>query len=349
MLYKRNIIVIGASAGGFEAIKKLIAGLPANLDAAIFIVWHMSPDIRGILPQVLCRLNTIPAEAATDGEPIAFNRVYVAQPDHHLLLDGGIMRLTRGPKENRFRPAIDPLFRSAAYAFGSRVIGIVLSGSLDNGTAGLWTIKNRGGLAVVQDPDDAEVPSMPEHALAAVDVDHKVCIADMAALLIRLTAEEVAPIKTPNMEEEKKISLEVGIAALAEGDVKRVYNLGTLTPFACPECHGVLAAIRDGDLVRYRCHTGHAYSSDTLLASITETIEDTLWSAIRGVEESIMLLNTLGDHYAERNQPKLAATYFNKASEAQHRARLVRHAVEQHEHLTTESIAHEAERNAAAP
>jgi len=162
-LGKRNIIVIGASSGGFEAIRQLVAALPADLDAAIFIVWHMSPDVTGILPQVINRQKTLLATNAVDNEPIANNRIYVAPPDKHLLLDNGIVRVTRGPKENRFRPAVDPLFRSAAYIYGPRVIGIVLSGALDDGTSGLWTIKSRGGIAIVQEPAEAEVPSMPEN------------------------------------------------------------------------------------------------------------------------------------------------------------------------------------------
>jgi two-component system chemotaxis response regulator CheB len=171
---KTNIVVIGASAGGFEAIRALISSLPPDLDAAIFIVWHMSPDIRGVLPQVINRHKTIMASHAIDNEPIVYNRIYVAPPDRHLVIENGFVRVTRGPKENRFRPAVDPLFRSAAYTYGPRVIGIVLSGALDDGTAGLWTIKSRGGIAIVQDPADAEVPSMPENAIKAVDVDYLV-------------------------------------------------------------------------------------------------------------------------------------------------------------------------------
>src|SRR5215204_1578454 len=155
----RNIIVVGASAGGLEALKALVKGLPADLPASIFIVWHMSPDVRGVMPQVLNRLNTMPAFQASDGEAIEEGRIYVAPPDRHLVLEEGLVRVTKGPKENRFRPAIDPLFRSAAYYYGPDVIGVILSGSLDDGTSGLWTIKDRGGIAIVQDPWGAEVPS----------------------------------------------------------------------------------------------------------------------------------------------------------------------------------------------
>lgn len=339
---KRNIIVIGASAGGFNAIKQLVAGLPPDLDAAIFIVWHMSPDLRGILPQVLNQQNTILASNAIDREPIVFNRIYVAPPDRHLLLENGFVRVTRGPKENRFRPAVDPLFRSAAYIYGPRVVGIVLSGALDDGTAGLWTIKSRGGIAIVQDPAEAEVPAMPQHALQAVEVDYRVTVAEMSSLLTEIILEQVKEDKESDMEENNKTSREVQIALQDRPLEPEGLKLGELTPYACPECHGVLSAIKDGDIIRYRCHTGHAYSADSLLTSITENIEETLWSAIRGVEESIILLKNLGDHYAEKNQPKLAALYFIKANEADNRAKLVRQAVLNHEQLTTDSINEQA-------
>jgi two-component system chemotaxis response regulator CheB len=345
LLEKRNIIVIGASAGGFEAIRQLVAALPATLDAAIFVVWHMSPDVTGLLPQVLNRENTLLASNALDNEVIKFNHIYVAPPDKHLLLDKGRVRVTRGPKENRFRPAVDPLFRSAAESYGCRVIGIILSGALDDGTAGLWTIKSRGGLAIVQEPAEADFPSMPESALAAVEVDYRVPLAEMATLLVRLTAETVTEASDIAMEEQRKTTIETHIAAQKPALGEGVLTLGTLTPYACPDCHGVLLAITDGDIIRYRCHTGHAHSADSLLATITEHIEDTLWSAIRGVEESILLLNNLGDHYADKNQPKLAAMYFKKAQEAESRAEIMRQTVFTHEQLTTASISTQAEAN----
>ena len=339
---KRNIIVIGASAGGFEAMKQLVATLPSDLDAAVFIVWHMAPEVRGILPQVLNRQKTVLATHAVDSEPIVFNRIYVAPPDRHLILEKGFVRVTRGPKENRFRPAVDPLFLSAAYIYGPRVIGVVLSGALDDGTAGLWTIKSRGGLAIVQDPADAEVSSMPENALAAVNVDYCVPVSQMGALLTTLIAEAAPETKDVAMEETKKTSVELRIAAQEPVPEEEIFQLGTFTAYACPECHGVLSAIKDGNIVRYRCHTGHAYSADSLLTSITENIEETLWSAIRGVEESIILLNNLGDYYADKNQPQLAALYFKKASEAESRAKVIRQAVFAHEQLTTDYINQEA-------
>ena len=337
----RNIIVIGASAGGFEALRKLAAGLPKDLDASIFIVWHMSPDIRGVLPQVLNRADTVYAAHAYDGELIKTTRIYVAPPDRHLVIEKGRVRVTRGPKENRFRPAVDPLFRSAAYVYGRRVIGVVLSGALDDGTAGLWEIKNRGGLAIVQNPLDAEVPSMPENALREVAVDYSVAISEMPDLLVKLSGEQVANSSEVVMEEtaeNKKTEIEIRIAAHDNAFEMGVMKLGQLTPFTCPECHGVLLSLKDGTRARFRCHTGHAFSADALLTAVTENIEDSLWSAIRGVEESVMLLNHLGDHFAELKQTKLAALYFQKAKEAEERTHFVRKAVQLHEQLSKDSL-----------
>jgi two-component system, chemotaxis family, protein-glutamate methylesterase/glutaminase len=338
----RNIIVIGASAGGFEALKSLARGLPKDFQASIFIVWHMSPDVRSVLPEVLNRTNTVYAAHAYEGEPIVPNRIYVAPPDHHLLVERGRVRVTRGPKENRFRPAIDPLFRSAAYAYGPRVVGVVLSGALDDGTSGLWMIKHRGGIAVVQDPADAEVPSMPENALREVKIDYSLPVSEMAALLVRLAKEEVAEKAEVVMEDDERTKIEIGIAAEDSAFESGILKFGELTPFSCPDCHGVLSALKDGDRRRFRCHTGHAFSADSLLATVTENIENNLYSAIRGVEESIMLLNHIGDHYAEVNQPKLAALYFQKAKEAEARAQLVRQAVLSHEQLSQDRLRQEA-------
>lgn len=328
---KRNIIVIGGSTGGFEGFKKIVQRLPADLDASIFIVWHMSPNLRGILPDVLNKLNTIKAAHAYDNEPIETNRIYVAPPDHHLLLEEGRVRVTHGPKENRFRPAIDPLFRSAAYTYGMRVIGVILSGGLDDGTAGLWRIKYSGGLAVVQDPADAEVSSMPENAMREVTVDHCVAIDDMADLLVKLSQEM---IRDPEIMKDEKTKIEINIAAEENALKQGSLDIGVLSPYTCPECHGVLSRIIDGNLSRFRCHTGHAYSADTLMASVTEKIEDSLYSAVRGMDESVLLLNHIGDHYAEANNPKLAAVYFKKAKEAEERSNLVRTAVHNHEQLS---------------
>lgn len=336
----QRIIVIGASSGGFQAMKTVISDLPPDLDASIFIVWHMSPDVRSVLPHTLNKINRIQAAHARDREEILPNRIYIAQPDHHLLVEEGHVRVTHGPKENRFRPAVDPLFRSAAYAYGSRVIGVVLSGALDDGTAGLWSIKNFGGTTVVQDPRDAEMPSMPENALQQVKIDYCLPAAELGGLLVRLSAEKrVQNSKEMDPEQTKS---EIEVAAENSKLAMQLFTNGKLSEFTCPDCHGVLARIMEGDLIRYRCHTGHAFSADTLLAAITENIEISMYSAIRGVEESVLLLNHIGDHFAEANNAKLAAMYFKKAKEADERADLVRKAVFDHERLSKEALAQQA-------
>jgi len=333
----QRIIVMGASTGGFEAFKKIIAGLPSDFNSPIFIVWHMSPRTHGIMPQVLNRVNDIYAAHAYDKEEIKPNRIYVARPDHHLLIEPGKVRITRGPKENRFRPAVDPLFRSAAYAYGNRVIGVILSGALDDGTAGLWTVKHYGGIAIVQDPNNAEVSSMPENAMHLVKVDHCVPVSEIAELLVRLSKEPFTA--KPGVMKDEQTKKEIEIAAEKNPLEKGIMGLGELTPFTCPECHGVLSRLYNENIVRYRCHTGHAYSVDALMASLTEKVEDALYNAVRGMDETIMLLNHLGDHCAEANQPKLAALYFKKAKQAAERADLVRNATFSHEQLNKDTLA----------
>ncbi len=338
---KRNIIVIGASAGGFEPIKKIISGLPQNFNASIFIVWHMSPDVRGILPDVLNRVGLLPAGHAIDMEPIRPGHIYVAPPDHHLLIEKDKVHTTRGPKENRFRPAIDPLFRSAAFVHGPHVIGVILSGALDDGTAGLWMVKHRGGLAVVQDTVEAEVPSMPKNAARAVKVDYETPVSEMPALLVRLCSEDI-PDLDDQRGKDSRTEAEISYAMEEQPLNTNFFALGELTPYTCPECHGVLLSLKEGNRVRFRCHTGHAFSADSLLATVTEQIEESLWNAIRSLQESVILLNHMGDHFAEANQPKLAAMYFKKAKDAEMRANKVREAVMNHEQLSTESISREA-------
>jgi len=341
----KNIVVIGASAGGFEALKKFVAGIPKDFSAPIFIVWHMAPDVRGVLPKVLNWHGVVPAEQAVDGEPIKEGRIYVAPPDRHMLIEDGKVRVSRGPKENRFRPAVDPLFRSAAYYHGPDVIGIIMSGALDDGTSGLWTIKDRGGVAIVQDPHEAEVPSMPENALREVAVDHIAKVAEMPKLIAGIieakASESNARDGNSNRQQGGQLEVEIGIAAQDNALESGIMEFGTLTPYTCPECHGVLSSLTEGNIKRFRCHTGHAFTADSLLAALTESIEEELWSAIRGVDESIILLNHMGDHFAEVNQPRLAARFFQKANEARSRNELMRQAVLAHEQFSTDSLRQE--------
>ena len=205
-----DIIVIGASAGGVEALKVLVAGFPHDLQATIFVVLHLSATGPSILAEILTGAGLLPAPQVVKGEIIAPGHIYVAPPDHHLLVEQGHVRVTRGPKENRFRPAVDVLFRSAAYAYGPRVIGVILTGALDDGTAGLWAVKDRGGLAVVQDPQEALHSSMPQSALRHVSVDACLPLAEIVPMLVQLVGEP-APMEGVHPV-SKKLAIETPIA-----------------------------------------------------------------------------------------------------------------------------------------
>jgi two-component system, chemotaxis family, protein-glutamate methylesterase/glutaminase len=289
-----RVVVVGASAGGIEALRVLAAALPPDFSAPVCVVMHISPQSPGLIHEILSRAGSLPAVSPRNRERLLPGRIYVAPPDCHLLIEPGRLRVTKGPRENRFRPAIDPLFRTAAQVYGPAAVGVVLTGNLDDGTAGLWAIKRLGGTAIVQDPEDAMYPSMPLSALRHVEVDHRVPLAGIAPLLVRLTAapaEEPEPAVVPEaMEVEVKIAkeenpIDVGLERISEP-----------SSFACPECHGVLLQMKEGGRIRFRCHTGHAYSLDSLLAEIGEGIELSLWNTIRALEEGGLLLERMGDH-----------------------------------------------------
>ncbi|KJH71378.1 chemotaxis protein CheB [Aliterella atlantica] len=331
-----DIVVIGASAGGLKAFEALVSQLPANFPAAVFIVWHISPDYPSLLPEILARVTLLKVAHAVHMEAIAPGRIYIAPPDRHLVIESDFVRLSRGPKENRFRPAIDVLFRSAARAYAQRVIGVVLSGSLDDGAAGLYAIKERGGQAVVQDPADALHPSMPRAAMKAVAVDYCVPVIQMGALLARLVDEPI-PVQQV-LPVSQLMDLEVGVAQEDNGLEMGIMKLGELSPYTCPECHGVLMQLKEGSLIRFRCHTGHAYSLNTLLAEVTQSIEETLWDGIRTIEASEMLMNHMAEHLHQVNEHEAADLLLEKVQQAKRRANLVRQAVMSNEILTQENV-----------
>lgn len=331
MVSDYHVVVIGASAGGFEAIKKIVKDLPSDFRPPIFIVWHTGADVQGVMPGVLSKINTIPVAHAIHNEMVVPNRIYIAPPDHHLLLENGYVRLAHGPKENYFRPAVDPLFRSAAYTYGSRVIGIVLSGGLDDGTAGLWRIKNNGGSTIVQDPDDAEARSMPESALREVEIDYCAPVSEIAALLTKIEAEKIS---TTTIITDKKTELENRSTTGDKQAARKSFEMGELSPFTCPDCRGVLSKIVDGSIQRFRCHTGHAFSAETLLETLNRRVENDLYTALAGMDESIWLLNHMGDHLAEINHTQQAAVYFIKAKETAGHSDAVRATIKNYKQLT---------------
>ena len=263
----QSIIVIGASAGGVEALSILVAGLPRNLSAAVFVVLHIG-NHPSILPEILTKAGILPAMHPRSGEPIVSGKIYVAPPDRHLLIEPGHMVLSPGPKENRSRPAVNPLFRSAALAYGPRVTGVILTGALDDGTAGLAEIKRRGGIAVVQDPKTAYCASMPRSAAAHVDVDHIVPLAEIPALLSTL----VSTASNTKDREEKPVQ---------EEHLEKHFS-----GLTCPECRGPLTEERQGRIVEFRCRVGHAYAPLALIEEHREAVERTLWSTLVALEEA---------------------------------------------------------------
>lgn len=321
----RDIIVIGASAGGLQALQELLGGLPPDLPAALFIVVHTAPTANGMLPQILARHSSLPVEFAVDQMRIRTGRVYVAPPDHHLLITAGRIHLTRGPKENGFRPAVDPMFRTAARVYGPRVIGVVLSGGLNDGTAGLLVIKRHGGIAVCQDPDDASFPSMPSSAVQNVKVDRVLPALDIPAALDELARtpipQEVAPMgkPRPDGDDEPDIADE-GTASLVNND--RNYPPSS---FTCPECGGALWEVSsEGQLLRYRCHVGHGFTGEALEAEQAEEVESALWTALRALEESAAIRRRLAEKAGSGNLPLVEQSYRLAAEEMEDRAAAIR-------------------------
>lgn len=309
-----DIIVIGASAGGVEAVSALTAALPADLDAALFVVLHFPANGTSVPPAILNRRGKLEAAHAQDDEPVRRGRIYVAPPDFHLLLRGDRITLSKGPRENSARPAIDPLFRSAARAYGPRVIGVILSGTLDDGTSGLAAIKRRGGLAVVQDPHDALFAGMPQSAVDNVAADEVLSLAELGLRLVELARTQVARGGAPADSDDQELMDEsrngpvggreddvdadgndlwpgdAGGSGNGGGDLRRMQHDdrhdGQPSVFTCPECHGTLWQVEEGELSRFRCRVGHAYSSETLLAEQETALEAALWAALRSLEES---------------------------------------------------------------
>ncbi|RCV86559.1 chemotaxis protein CheB [Billgrantia montanilacus] len=291
------LVVIGASAGGMAALKALVAQLPKDFPAPIFVVNHMGAHTTGeALVRVLDQSGSLACMHGHDQQAFESGHIYVAPSDQHMLVADGKILVTKGARENRSRPAIDPLFRSAAVAYGNRVIGIILTGYLDDGTSGMMAIKRCGGVCIAQDPDDASYPDMPQSVIANVGVDYCLPVAKMGALLSELVQRELP--KSESAPED--IVIEAKIARRVLSDLPSVEALGDQVPFNCPDCGGVLWQMQEGNLLRYRCHTGHAFTSSALLAQQTVKVEETLWVALRMFEERQNLLVTMSKNESKK-------------------------------------------------
>ncbi len=302
----RDIVVIGGSAGSLQVLQTILSALPWNFPAAVFIVLHTSEDSPGLLPEILNRYSKLPVMYAVHNAELLPSRVYVAPAgQRHLFLDRGNIRLKPGPRENRSRPSIDVLFRSASQAYGNRVIGVVLSGNLDDGTAGLLAIKDRGGIAVVQDPDQALAPSMPASAIEAANVDFVLSVEEIGPKLIELT----------RMEGVEKVR-EISTAGKTQSSTGHAYS--------CPDCGGVLEEVEEGSMLRYRCRVGHLYSPESLMADQTEAVERALWAAVRSMEEQAEFSERLANNSRQRKRPRLARRFAEKADANRANANILR-------------------------
>ncbi|MFL5312840.1 MAG: chemotaxis protein CheB [Myxococcales bacterium] len=328
-----DIIVVGASAGGVEALRALVARLPRDLPAAVLVVLHVAPDHKSILPRILTGAGPLPATHAKNGEALAPARIYVAPPDRHLVVDDGVVRLTRSAPEGGHRPAVDTLFRTAARFHGARVVGVVLSGALDDGTAGLVAVKQRGGVTVVQDPEEALCPDMPRSALENVQVDHCLPTAGIAALLEKLAHEQVelhSPIPTL-LQQETDIALE----RRAAGEPPP----GRPSEFPCPSCGGVLNEVHDGNILRFRCRVGHAYGAASLSAEQQDQLEASLWAAMRALEDQAALSDRLAQRARERGHTRTATQFDDRGSAAREHASNLRDVLNRAERFVPDAVA----------
>jgi two-component system chemotaxis response regulator CheB len=311
-----EIVVVGASAGGVEALRALVGALPPDFPAAVLVVLHISQSGTSVLPEILRRAGVLPAATALDGEPLLRGRVYVAPPGCHLMVDRGVARLSHGPRENGHRPAIDPLFRSAATAFGARAAGVVLSGMLDDGTAGLHAIKEHGGIAIVQNPDTAMYPGMPRSAAAHVAVDALLPLPEIAAALVRVTGEGHHDPGGDPMPVDPSLAPE------------RLSADGRSTRFTCPDCGGVLFQYDEGPVDRYKCSVGHAYSPESLVDGQEQQVEYALWAAVRILEDRVVLLHRMAQHSRDAGRERAGEQFGARASELIAHAELIRATIE---------------------
>jgi two-component system, chemotaxis family, protein-glutamate methylesterase/glutaminase len=292
--HERDIVLIGGSFGAIDSLSQVLKDIPENFPGSMLVVIHTGAEGPGMLPSILSRSGALPAVRAKDGEPMRPGKVYVAPPDRHLILDrGDILRVRKGPRENGFRPAIDPLFRSASSGgYGPRSVAVVLSGYLDDGAAGMFAVRRQGGLGIVQDPEAALAGDMPAHALQYGGADFVLPTQEIGPKLVDLVRGSRELVTVKKRESGSRVRGGNGrsdpagfehppnsfVAFPNEGE-------GTPSVFACPECHGVLWEIKEGGSVRYRCRTGHAYSEGTLNEELSRAGETALWAAMRALEE----------------------------------------------------------------
>jgi two-component system, chemotaxis family, protein-glutamate methylesterase/glutaminase len=341
-----EIIAIGGSAGSIQPLRAIAGSLPSEFPASIFVVVHVSADSPTMLPAMLARCGPLPVSNPTDMEEIERGHIYISRPDHHLTIEDGRIRVLRGPRENRHRPAIDPLFRTAARAYGPAVIGVLLSGLLDDGSAGLYTIKQRGGVAIVQDPEDAVWKSMPEHAIEYANPQYVLPACDIARALIEFVAggeaEKEQAVARKNSAPQKLSGKNTKHQKSTNADHEQLDNPqaneevayfdegeGTPSVFACPECHGVLWELKDGKILRFRCRTGHSYGIESLAEELSSATEGALWAAVRALEEKAAMQRRIAEGMSvDRN---MNLRMLDQSAADAENARLIRNMIFRHD------------------
>jgi two-component system chemotaxis response regulator CheB len=338
---EKRVIVVGASAGGVEAISTMLRGIPPPVTSPIFIVLHTSPDAPSLLPDIFSRAAGREARHPRHGERYKAGLIYVARPDHHLLIErDGTITVSRGPRENRHRPAIDPLFRSAAVAVEGNAIGIILSGTLDDGTAGMIAIKERGGVGIVQDPDDAVYPGMPQSAIEHAEIDFVVRATEIGATLLRIIGEtSKGRVKPRNVAD--RMEMETRIAAMDKDAMNTDDRPGTPSAYSCPECGGVLWEIQEGHFERYRCRVGHAYSPENALGAQAEVIEEALWAALKTLDETARMSKKLAANERARGHEWMVERFEEKEREAREKAEAIRKLIENTHSVPIEHAEHQ--------
>ena len=342
--YTRDLIVVGASAGGVEALREFANGLPADLAASVLVVLHLPAGGTSALPAILGRCGPLPVHSAKDGMPLKHSNIYVAPPNHHLLVVDDRVALSHGPTENGWRPAIDALFRSAAIVGGPRVVGVVLSGVLDDGVAGLVSIAGRGGKVVVQDPDEAVYPGMPRHAMHALAVDHVLPAAGMGDLLDKLSRDQVTPDDAPAPSGLLRLEHAIAVADSSARSGQDPAKLGTMSGFTCPDCDGALVEMSPGG--RYRCRVGHAWTGEALLDAQGLAWERALSVAIRTLDEKAALSRRMADQARKRGSDALATRFDQHAAETLEAAALLREPLDVADHRAREEMSFDADHTA---
>ncbi len=319
----RDIIVIGGSAGATAPLKEILGSLPRDLQAAVLIVLHIPARGLGMLSTIAAAAGPLPVRQAADRMLIEHGQVYIGAPDHHMLIEDNRILLGRGPRENMMRPAIDPLFRSAAIGYGPRVIGVVLSGLLSDGASGLDAIKRCGGMALVQDPVDAIADEMPRRALEATTVDlcvPGVRLGDVLSDLVQESAGMVLPIP-------RELRLEVEIAAGERIGSERLALIADPVALTCPACHGVMSKMRDRGPLRFRCQVGHGYTADALAKEQEGKVDEALRVALRIIEERAELVHRMAEDGRTSGRRAVAEMYDARALEYRAHAETIRRAV----------------------